>query len=603
MTDGLDKVDLETPDLAAFKRAAFEGLFPGAIADGVLDAARLGEWLDIPVAQAPDGRERYGLQWAGKHEAVRSLLTPSRAALAPDMENSPGFDNASNVFIEGDNLEVLKLLQKAYNDRIKLIYIDPPYNTGSDFVYNDDFTDGLKGYLQYTGQVDEEGHRLAAKADSTGRRHSRWLSMMYPRLTLARNLLTQDGALVVSIDENEMHALRMLLDEIFGPENHVTDVVWQKKYTRSNDARFFSDNHEYLVIYARNIDALDLKGEPRSDAQNAAYKNPDGDPNGRWKSTPLHAKSGSVTNFVHTFKNGRVWSPPVGTFPRFTHHRLDEMEAAGAIWFGANGDAQPSRKTYLKDLNDRVTPTTLWLHTEVGNTHEGNNELKEIGLGGAFNNPKPTRLIRRVLQLFTEDGDIVLDFFAGSGSTAHAVALQNAEDGARRRSISVNIPEPVGTEAARELGFEHVSDISWERIRRALDLVKENPVAGLRAFTLDQSNFRVPSSTEGELDLTESTLALDEPDWNAVAAEVLLKEGVPLHAPWTRHQLSGAEVVVVDGVAAVLTDKVSDDLVKLALDLTPRVIVFVEDAFAGADAVKANAFTNAKNSGVTLKTI
>jgi adenine-specific DNA-methyltransferase len=278
--------------------------------------------------------------------------------------------------------------------------------------------------------------------------------------------MRSDGAIVVSIDHHESHTLRHLLDEVFGPENHVANVVWQKKYTRANDARFFSDNHEYLFVYARDIEQLAMQGEPRSAAQDAAYTNPDGDPRGPWKATPIHAKSGNDPDFVHTFANGVVWSPPPGTFPRFSHERLDLLEAEEAIWFGTNGQAQPNRKTYLADLADRITPTTLWLHTEVGNTHEANTELKELGLAGVFNNPKPTRLIRRVLQLFTGPDDIVLDFFAGSGSTAHAVALENAADGGKRRCISVQSTDkvPAGSEAAKA-GYATLDQITAARIR------------------------------------------------------------------------------------------------------------------------------------------
>jgi adenine-specific DNA-methyltransferase len=282
--------------------------------------------------------------------------------------------------------------------------------------------------------------------------------------------MRSDGAIVVSIDHHESHTLRHLLDEVFGPENHVADVVWQKKYTRANDARFFSDNHEYLFVYARDLDRLVMRGEPRSDVQNAAYTNPDNDPRGPWKATPLHAKSGNDPDFEHTFANGRVWSPPVGTFPRFSHERLKALDAEGALWWGANGERQPNRKTYLADLAERVTPTTLWLHTEVGNTHDANNELKDLGLGGVFSNPKPTRLLRRVLQLFTGPDDLVLDFFAGSGSTAHAVIQENAADGGTRRCISVQCADPVPYDsAAAKAGFGTLEEITSARIRAALD--------------------------------------------------------------------------------------------------------------------------------------
>jgi adenine-specific DNA-methyltransferase len=606
MTNEPAKVDLETPDLTEEKRKAFEGLFPGVLADGVLDAARLGALLDTDVSGLQDGRERYGLMWAGKQEAVRSLLKPSRGTLVPDLDRSVDWDTSENVFIEGDNLEVLKLLQKAYNDKVKLIYIDPPYNTGNDFVYDDDFSDGLRGYLEYTGQLDEKGNRTSAEVDKAGRYHSRWLSMMYPRLVLARNLLRQDGVIFVSIDDNESHNLRAVMDEVFGPENHVADVVWQKKYTRSNDARFFSDNHEYLLVYARRIDLARLNGEPRSDQQNAAYKNPDGDPKGPWKSTPLHAKSGSAGRFSHTFDNGFVWTPPVGTFPRFSHQRLDELERSGAIWFGAKGDAQPSRKTYLSELDDRVTPTTLWLHTEVGNTHEGNNELKALGLSGVFNNPKPTRLLRRVLQLATSGDDLVLDFFAGSGSMAHAVAAENLADAGTRRIVSVNLPEATGdNSAAAQAGFESVSAITHARIEAVMGTVEDADKQGLRSLRLDESSFvsHDPEDDSEELQLEEATLRGNEFGVYAVAQEVLVKEGVPLDVAWVWHEIDSADVVVADDVAVVLTVDLTELIVKETLALQPRMIIFLEDGFADADAIKANAFYACQQAGITMKTV
>jgi adenine-specific DNA-methyltransferase len=368
------------------------------------------------------------LSWPGKEAAAAIAAAPTTVSVE--------IPEADHLLLAGDNLEALKLLAPERARTVKLVYIDPPYNTHRRFVYADSFS-----------------------AED-------WLSMVYPRLLLARDLITEDGALVVSIGDGQSPALRLLLDEVFGAENHIADVVWQKKYTRANDARFFSDNHEYLLVYARDVEQLVMRGEPRSAAQDAAYTNPDGDPRGPWKATPIHAKSGNDPAFRHTFTNGVVWSPPVGTFPRFSHERLDRLESEGAIWFGRDGKAQPNRKTYLADLAERITPTTLWLHTEVGNTHEANTELKDLGLGGVFPNPKPTRLIRRVLQLFTGPDDLVLDFFAGSGSTAHAVVLENRADGGKRRSISVQSADPVPADsAAAHAGFTTLDQITAARLR------------------------------------------------------------------------------------------------------------------------------------------
>ncbi len=374
MTDEPAKVDLETPDLAADNRALFENMFPGVLADGVIDPERLGALLDVPVAQVADGRERYGLMWAGKQDAVRSLLTPSRGTLLPDLDNSVDFDRAENVFIEGDNLEVLKLLQKAYNDKVKLIYIDPPYNTGSnDFIYPDDFSDTLRAYLEYTGQVDAEGRRLSSNADTLGRRHSRWLSMMYPRLVLARNLLTQDGAIFVSIDDNEVANLRAVMDEVFGPENFVATVIWQKVYSPMNSSTRFSEVHDYIHVYARNASEWTPNLLPRTEAQDAAYKNPDDDPRGPWKAENATAAAGhaTVTQFYELVTpSGNRFTPPSGRAWLYTEPRYQEMVADNRVWFGSDGKGRPAIKRFLSEVKQGRVAQTLWPYSEVGHNQD-----------------------------------------------------------------------------------------------------------------------------------------------------------------------------------------------------------------------------------------
>lgn len=597
-----DNIDLKTPDLAAEARAELEALFPGLLDDGALDAAKLAELLDLPVAQVPDGRERYGLQWAGRHEAVRSLLAPGRGALKPDTKSSLSFDTARNAFIEGDNLEVLKLLQKAYNDRVKVIFIDPPYNTGNDFVYKDDFADGLRGYLGYTGQLDEGGNRISTDIDAGGRRHSRWLSMMYPRLVLARNLLRQDGAIFVAIDDNEGANLRLLMDEVFGAENFLANIVWKHTQQSKNDEPYFSRHWNSILVYRRSAE-LDGWLLPRTAAHNKAYRNPDGDPKGAWRSGDVRSPSPRPTlRYNIETPSGGIIEPPANGW-RWSRESVKEKIASGEIVFSED-ETRIIRKIHLADQGGR-TPENVWDGQEVGVTRDANREIQEIFGSTVFDTPKPTGLIRRVLQLATTPGsdDLVLDFFAGSGSTAHAVALQNAEDGGRRRVISINIPEETadGSEA-RKAGYETVSAITLARLQWVNKNVDGAKAAGLKVFALDQSNFRAAGEGE-ELDLTDSTLAWEETDWQAIAAEVLLKERVPFDEAWERYEGAGAEIVVAGGVAVVLSDKVDNALVEAALNLSPRVVVFMEDGFAGADAAKANAFTNAKNAGITMKTV
>lgn len=607
MTDEPGKVNLETADIAAGNRAAFEQLFPGVLADGVLDAGRLGELLDTDVAPVTDGRERYGLMWAGKHDAVRSLLARSAGTLVPDIEKSADFDTAENVFIEGDNLEVLKLLQKAYNDRVKLIYIDPPYNTGSnDFLYPDDFSDTLRAYLEFTGQVDKAGNRTAANADTLGRRHSRWLSMMYPRLILARNLLTQTGVIFVSIDDNEVANLRQLMDEVFGPENFIATVIWQKVYSPKNSARHFSEDHDYIVVYARNAEEWVPGLLPRTEKQDQAYRNPDSDPRGPWKTGDLGARNFySKGTYPIVTKTGRVIKgPPSGAYWRVSEEKFKELDADGRIWWGTDGNAIPAIKRYLTEVKQGRVPQTFWPYGEVGHNQDAKQELLRrvefASSDSVFDTPKPTKLIRRMLTLATtpNSGDIVLDFFAGSGSTADAVLQQNAEDGGNRRFIAVQLPQRTGFD-----DYEFVSDITLTRINAAIDDIGAEAV-GVKALALAPSNFRTNvSAGEGLFDLSEITLTDSTPDWDGIAFEVLLKEGVTADEPWQRTSVGDWEIVVASGVGVVLAAALDDAIVKIALELKPRVLVFLEDSFAGADAVKANAFTNAKNAGITMKTV
>jgi adenine-specific DNA-methyltransferase len=600
-----ERVDLKTPDLAAEKRAAFEVLFPGVLADGVLDATRLGELLDTPVTAPANGRDRFGLMWAGRQDAVKSLLTPGCGTLVPEFATSRNFDDARHVFVEGDNLEVLKLLQKAYNDRIKLIYIDPPYNTGSnDFIYPDDFSDTLRAYLEFTGQVDAEGNRRSAGADVLGRRHSRWLSMMYPRLILARNLLTQDGVLFASIDDNEVANLRELMDEVFGPENFIATAIWQKVYSPKNSARHFSEDHDYILVYARNAELWIPNPLPRTDEQDKAYKNPDEDRRGPWKSGDLSARNFySKGTYSITTPAGRVIEgPPPGRYWSVSKETLDKLDADGQIWWGADGNNIPSVKRFLSEVKQGRVPQTFWPYSEVGHNQGAKQELlKRVEFGSSdsvFDTPKPTQLIRRMLALATsaDAGDVVLDFFAGSGSTADAVLQQNAEDGGNRRFIAVQLPEPTGHD-----DYAQVSDITQARIAAAM---QELSASGLRSYRLDESNFRHESADPTSLfDLRERTLRDGERATDAIAAEVLLKEGVPLDAMWDRGEAGGAPVISAGGVAVVLSLAITDEVIADALALGARVVVFLEDGFAGADAVKANAVTTARNLFITLKTV
>lgn len=599
-----ERLDLRSHDLAEDKREALLQLFPEARTEGGkvdFDRLRLalGEAVDV-------GKERYGLTWPGKAECFRAVQTPSLGTLLPCREESIAFDTTENLIIEGDNLEVLKLLQKSYLGKIKMIYIDPPYNTGNDFIYPDNYSESLQTYLEYTGQVDAEGKRFGTNTESDGRFHSKWLSMMYPRLYLARNLLRDDGLIFVTIDDHEVAALRFICCEIFGEDNFIANVVWQKKYTRSNDAQFFSANHDHILVFARDKSSVTLNLQQRTDEQASAYSNPDGHPKGPWKATPLHAKSGSAGEFKFTFKNGVTWSPPPGTYPRYSASTLAALDQSDEIWFGVAGESIPSRKTFLSEAKAGVTPITIWPYDEVGHNHEANTELKRLGLAGVFENPKPTRLIRRMLELSTDASSehVVLDFFGGSGTTGQAVLAANKHDNGNRRFILVQLPEATGRD-----DYPTISDITKERVRRAsqaLDEEEEPALAfgaerlqdrGFRAFELAESNF-LPWNADvkdteklvAQLDFHMDHLRSDRSSEDLLY-EVLLKSGFPVSMRYDTFERAGKAVHSIAGgtLLICLEQELTLDLFRMLADDKPERVVCLDKGFAGNDQLKANA--------------
>jgi adenine-specific DNA-methyltransferase len=594
---------------------ALADLLPEVISDGKIDGEKLKHILGEDLA---DEREKFGLSWPGKMRALRAAQEPTTATLKPIIDKSKNWEHTKNVFIEGDNLETLKILQKHYHGKIKLIYIDPPYNTGKDFVYPDNFREGLETYLEWSRQVNEGGKKLSSNSESEGRYHSNWLNMMYPRLKLARNLLTNDGAIFISIDDVEQAHLRKLCDEVFGEANFVGNIIWEKKYTRANDAKYFSDNHDHLLCYARKKDDLKLKLLPRDESQLAAYINPDNHPKGAWKATPLHAKSGSNTS-SYTFTNGVVWTPPTGTFRRFNDDSMQNMDVNDEIWFGSDGKQTPSRKSFLSEVKDGVTPVTIWPYSEVGHTHEANNELKQLGLGGIFDNPKPTRLIRRTIELISDGDDFVLDFFAGSGTTGQAVLAQNAADGKNRKFILVQLPEPTPEESeARNQGYKSIADITRARITNAGQQLEDQIIGsqidtGFRSYKLTDTNFskwQVASDIEPNvleqhiLDLRHS--ASDEVSQEAILAEILLKLGYSLSQDQEIIEVEGLEVfsldenLVVAYVNSVLKPTIPQ--IRAILGLKPAKFIILEDAFQGDDQLKTNVVQECKSRKVELWT-
>lgn len=606
----MDKLKMHTPNLTQDNIARIRELFPNCVTEAKDDKGQLKLEIDFDQLRqelsdsiVEGSQERYHLNWPGKREALLTANAPIAKTLRPCREESVDFDTTKNLFIEGDNLDALKLLQETYLGKVKMIYIDPPYNTGNDFIYEDDFAEDAEEFLVKSNQKDEQGNRLVANTEANGRFHSDWLSMIYPRLKLARNLLTDDGVVFISIDDGEVGNLRKLADQIFGESNFIANLIWQKKYTRANDAKWFSDNHDHILCYGKNKLGMTLNMLPRNEEQLAAYSNPDSHPKGIWKATPLHAKSGTNTS-EYTFNNGITWKPPIGTYRRFNDDSMKRMDEENEIWFGSDGTSTPSRKSFLCDVKEGVTPVTLWLYDEVGHNHEANSELKMLGIGGLFNNPKPTRLIKRALILATNPRDLVLDFFAGSSTTAHAVMQLNAEDGGKRQFIMVQLPEPCDEKSeAFKAGYKNIAEISKERIRRAGKKIKEEQGLtaqdldiGFRVLKVDTSNMADVYYTPDAIkqDLVSGMMDNIKPDRKPedLLFQVLLDWGVDLTLPISKKVIQGKTVFFVNqppyDLVACFDAGVTEALIKELAGHKPLRVVFRDSSFA-SDSVKINA--------------
>lgn len=525
-------------------------LFPEAFTNGKLDL----EGLKTAIAQNTDAKdEKYQFTWAGKNEALRLLQIPAKGTLKPLPKESVDFENSPNLFIEGENLEVLKLLQKSYFAKIRMIYIDPPYNTGKDFIYPDNWKDPLKNYLKMTGQADEQGLKLTSNPETSGRFHSRWLSMMYPRLFFARNLLKEDGVIFVSIDDTEVHHLRIIMNEIFGEENFVANIIWQKKYSPANDARYLSDNHDHILLYARNKEIWRPNLLPRTAAMDERYKNPDNDSRGPWKPGGFSVKTYSKEyDYPIKTPSGKIVQPPKGSCWQTSQRAYLKLLKDKRIWFGKNGDAKPQLKQFLSEVQQGAVAKSIWLYNEVGHNQTAKAHLKQIFADSriVFDTPKPVELIERMLELTTNSKgqDIVLDFFAGSASTAHAVLLKNKKDGGNRRFIMVQLPEPLSQKDKLSNGtiLKTIADIGKERLRRVIKGFgnKKQIPGGFKVFRLQPSQYvghpgnfmesdEKPAKSVKEIKAAlhshKAILKSSVPSQDLLF-EILLREGIDLYA-------------------------------------------------------------------------
>lgn len=584
MSDGanIEKIDLDKVDWRG-SREFFESL---------------GETLD----RLEDKDEAYDFTWVGKRKSVIEAGAPINKTFRPDVEASKNWDTTENLFIEGDNLDALKLLQESYLGKVKMIYIDPPYNTGKDFVYHDNFKASVEDYDEDTEYKDESGNIQFKKNEkSNGRYHSDWLSMMYPRLKLARNLLRDDGVIFISIDDNEQTNLKKLCDEVFGEDNFITQVVWQKIHSTKNDARYFSENHEYALVYARSADEFSLQRLERTQEMDARYKNPDDDPKGVWQSGDLVA-SGERSNGhfdVTSPVTGKVFDVPAGKHWVYSQKNLTDMVSNGEIYFGVDGNAFPRKKRYLSDVSENGrTPSTIWPSSEVGHNQTATREVKELFDGNLyFDFPKPTTYLQQFITVAnTKTDSIILDFFSGSATTAHAVMKLNAEDGGNRKWIMVQLPEETDAKSeAFKAGYKTIPEISRERIRRAGDKIAgENPDVkvdyGFRSLVIADTNYKEVYKSAGEqqqstlLDVVDNIK--DDRSELDLLYGVLTQSALELNRPCESKDLGGSNVFLYDyfgevsGLAACFSSSVPEETIKEIAKLKPLTAVFKDSSFA-----------------------
>jgi len=613
------KMKFETPDLTAANVAKIAALFPGVVAEGKVNIDLLRTMLGDDV----HGDEAYEFTWVGKRAAIAEAGRPINKTLRPvvDDETLPAgadsqgepycssgsrdWDTTENLYIEGDNLDVLKLLQESYLGKVKMIYIDPPYNTGNDFVYRDNFAVNRADYEADLGVFDEEGGKLFKNTDTNGRFHSDWCSMMYPRLVLARNMLREDGVIFISIDDGEVHNLRKICDEVFGTVNFIANILWQKR--TSPDARkVLSDGHEHILLYAKSStlidEAFNYLSLEKDDAND--YKNPDNDPRGAWRSTDFGAQ-GYRPNQMYkiTTPTGKEYSPSEGRCWKNVEDVFLKLLTDGRIWFGADGNGVPRKKVFLSEKEGKSI-WTWWTNSEVGHTQEATQAFAALlGSKTIFDYSKPVRLIRRMVALASNSGDVILDFFSGSATTAHAVMQLNAEDGGKRKFIMVQLPELCAPDSeAAKAGYKNICEIGKERIRRAGDKIKaevgltaQNLDIGFRVLKLDDTNMKdiyyaAGDYTQDFVTLHESNIKPDRTDMDLLFA-CLLDWGLLLSLPHTQEQIDGFTVHTYKGgdLVACFADRISEKAIREIAKRQPTRVVFRDSGF-GSSPDKINVF-------------
>ena len=586
----------------------------GIIGKGI-DFDKLRQELSKDIVEGT--QERYQFTWPGKREAMRIANTPSNMTLRPDRESSVDFDNTGNLYIEGDNLEVLKILREDYLGKVKMIYIDPPYNTGNDFVYEDDFSQTSGEFRGKSGMFDEDGNMILqnyeVNSESNGRFHTDWLNMIYPRLKVARDLLTEDGVIFISIDDNEVENLRKVCDEVFGERNFIAQLIWERAFSPKNDARFVSNSHDYVLMFTRNIDSFVIGRLDRTAEANARYSNPDNDPRGVWMSSDISVKTyNAACDYPITTPSGKIIEPPAGRCWSLSKKAFFERLQDNRIWFGPNGDNTPRIKRFLSELKfDGMAPTSILFYKDVGHSQEGAQEVVSLfGDKGVFDGPKPVRLLQRLITLANlKDDSIVLDFFSGSATTAHALMKTNLEKGTDRKFILVQLPEKV-SDKKKDQGYGTICEIGKERIRRAGKKILEELATkkaenglfdkeseptrldvGFRVLKLDTSNMQDVYYTPE--DSSAATLFDDnvKPDRTPedLLFQVMLEYNLPLSAKIERKTIAGKEVFSVndDYLIACFDENVNETVITEVAKRKPLYFI-MRDSSLSSDQVADN---------------
>ena len=607
----MDKLRMQSSNGVEDNITKIAQLFPDCVTETVdeksgqpkhlIDFEKLKQNLSDSVMS--ERAERYQFTWPDKSKAILLANSPINATLRPCREDSVDFDNTQNLYIEGDNLDVLKCLKETYLHKVKMIYIDPPYNTGNDFVYEDDFAQSSEEYLANSGQFDEQGNRMFTNAESNGRFHTDWLNMIYPRLKVARDLLTDDGVIFISIDDNEVENLRKVCDEVFGEQNFIATLIWERAFAPKNDAKFISSSHDYIVMCAKRIENFKIGRLERTQEANARYSNPDNDPRGVWTSGDMLVKTYNKScDYPITTPSGKIVNPVPGRCWRFSEESFLEKVKDNRIWFGPEGNGVPRVKRFLSELKfEGMAPTSILFHKEVGHSQEGSKEVTALfGDKGVFDGPKPVRLLQRLLTLANlDDNSIILDFFSGSASTAHAVMKMNAEKQKHCPFIMVQLPEHI-SEKKKEQGYETVCEIGKERIRRAGKKIKEeSPLTtqdldtGFRVLKLDSTNMQDIYYSPKDISQADLFSQVDnvKPDRTGedLLFQVMLELGATLDSKIETTTVAGKTIYnVAEGyLVACFDPDVTDDVVKSIAQMQPAYAV-LRDASMKDDSTATN---------------